>query len=83
MKTREISLLSECSLTHKIILNREFIRIFLKVYVCMYVCFERERKHACKLGRDRGREREKILGRLHAQHRARCGAQSRDHEIMT
>ena len=32
-------------------------------------------------GKEKGRER--ILSRLHSQHRAQCGVQSHDREIMT
>ena len=33
--------------------------------------------------REREREKERILNRLHAQHKARCGAQSYDPGIMS
>ena len=53
----------------------------------MFIYFERERErermHAHRQERGRERRRERILSRLHAQHRAQCGAQSHDPGIMT
>ena len=43
---------------------------------------EREKEHECVEGEGQ-RKRERILNRLHAQHRVQCGAQSCDPEIST
>jgi len=54
--------------------------IYLKTLVFfLFLFFERERVG----GRGKGREGERILSRLHAQSRARHGAQSQNPDIMT
>ena len=54
-----------------------FLRLGFYFYFCV---FERDRGWARGVGG--GAEEERILSRLHAQHRAWLGAQSHDHEIM-
>ena len=55
------------------------LRPFRGVLLLLLIYFEKERKSGGK----RQRERERILSRLHTQHRAPCGARSHDTGITT
>ena len=51
-------------------------------FLSFFVCFETERERRSRGGQSK-REGERILSRLHTQHRTHCRAQSHNDEIMT